>query len=164
MIMFSKSECTDIINLSNELQVTHRDESPREIRYDFYSIGYFDYTKWIFDRVDSYFTSVTGINVIKSLDALHMFDYSVGDKFVRHRDIYYENQIYNIGVCLNDDYGGGEFVLYEPEYKVLPKKTGTIYTFNHSYEHEVLEVTSGNRWSLIGFYFYDNLDINKPLI
>lgn len=164
MISFSEKECVDIINLSNSLQKVRRDENPRPISYDFYSIGLNDETKWIFDKLDSYFTYTTDIKVIKQLDAVHLFDYSVGDKFCRHRDIYYQNQIYNIGVCLNEEYEGGEFVLYEPEYKILPKKTGEIYSFNHSFEHEVLEITKGNRWSLIGFYFYEHLDINKKLM
>ena len=164
MVSFTNEECTLIINLSNKLPKIRRDESPRAISYDYYSIGVNSDTKWIFDRLDLYFTTQTGIHVIKQLDAIHLFDYSVGDKFTKHRDIYYENQIYNIGVCLNDDYDGGEFVLYEPEYKILPKKIGEIYTFNHSYEHEVLEVKNGHRWSLIGFYFYENLNIKKSLL
>lgn len=165
MISFTNEECKTIIELSNILTKVERDENPRQpISYDYYSIGYNLDTKWIFDRLDSFFTDITNIKVIKSLDAVHLFDYSVGDKFVKHRDIYYHNQIHNIGVCLNDDYEGGEFVLHEPTYTILPKKTGTIYTFNHSYEHEVLEVTNGHRWSLIGFYFYEHLDLQKPLL
>lgn len=164
MISFTKNECDKIINLSSTLQKVERDEFPRPISYDFYSIGWSESTKWIFDRMDSYFTETTGIKVIKQLNAIHLFDYSVGDRFCKHRDIYYDNQIYNIGVCLNENYEGGEFVLYEPEYKVLPKNTGEIYTFNHSLEHEVLEVKKGNRWSLIGFYFYEHLDLKKPLL
>ena len=67
-------------------------------------------------------------------------------------------------IFLNDDYEGGDFVLYEPTDTVLPKNIGDIYTFNHSLEHEVLEVTKGHRWSLIGFYFYEHLDLRKPLV
>lgn len=164
MISFTKEECDSIINLSTKLESTRRDETPRKIKYTFYSIGLNDNTKWIFDRLDSYFTETLGIDVIKQLDAVHLFDYQEGDYFVRHRDIYYENQIYNIGVCLNEDYEGGEFVLHEPIYSVLPKKTGEIYTFKHSLEHEVLSVTKGHRWSLIGFYFYEHLDLKKPAL
>lgn len=164
MIRFNTEECDRIINLSKKLERVDRDESPRPISYTFYSIGINDNTKWIFDRLDEYFYSSTGIRVKKSLDAVHLFNYSVGDRFLRHRDIYYENQAFNIGACLNEDYEGGDFVLYEPTYTTLPKKTGEIYTFKHSYEHEVMEVTKGNRWSIIGFYFYENLDLKKPLL
>jgi hypothetical protein len=164
VINFTKEECEKIISLSNVLEQNIRDDSDRFISYDFYSIGYCEDYKWIFDRLDSYFTDVTGVNVIKNLGTIHLFDYSVGDKFVRHSDIYYKDQYFNIGVCLNEDYVGGNFVLYQPEYTVLPKKTGEIYTFEHTLEHEVLEVTEGHRWSLIGFYFYEHIDLKKNLI
>jgi len=164
VISFSELECNNIINLSNELTSTRRDESPRGIKYTFYSIGRNDNTNWIFDRLDSYLTETLEIKVVKQLDAIHLFDYEEGDLFSRHRDIYYENQIHNIGVCLNDDYEGGDFVLHEPTYTILPKKAGSIYTFKHSLEHEVLPVTKGHRWSLIGFYFYEHLDLKKPLV
>lgn len=163
MISFTKDECEQIINLSNTLTKVQRDESPRPISYDFYSIGYTEDLKWIFDRMNSYFTESTGIKVIKNLDAIHLFDYSVGDKFARHRDTYYNGQVWNIGVCLNDNYEGGDFVLYNPN-TTLQKKQGTIYTFKCTHEHEVMEVTKGNRWSLIGFYFYENLDLKPPLL
>lgn len=164
MIKFTKEECQKIINLSSVLLKNERDESPRPISYDFYSIGYNEESKWIFDRLNKYFTETTGIKVVKNLDAVHLFDYSVGDRFVRHSDIYYANQTHNIGVCLNDNYEGGDFVLYEPDHIILPKKTGEIYTFKHSLEHEVLEVTEGHRWSLIGFYFYEHIDLKKKLL
>lgn len=160
MISFTKEECNLIINLSKTLSKVERDESPRPISYDFYSIGWNGDTRWIFDRMDSYFTESTGIKVVKQLDAVHLFDYSVGDKFGKHRDIYYPGQVWNIGVCLNDDYEGGDFVLYNPN-KILPKVQGEIYTFECKREHEVLEITKGNRWSLIGFYFYEHLDLKK---
>lgn len=160
MIRFTNDECNSIVNLSSTLQRVERDESPRPISYDFYSIGWSESTKWIFDRLDLFFTQFTGIEVVKQLDAIHLFDYSIGDRFGKHRDVYYPGQIWNIGVCLNDDYEGGDFVLYSP-YKTLPKVKGEIYTFECKQEHEVLEVTKGHRWSLIGFYFYENLNL-KP--
>jgi hypothetical protein len=164
MISFTKNECDSIISLSNTLEKTRRDDYSGSIKYTFYSIGRNSDTSWIFDRLDSYLSETLEIKVIKQLDAIHLFDYKTGDSFSRHRDIYYENQIHNIGVCLNDDYEGGDFVLYEPTHTTLSKNIGDIYTFNHSLEHEVLEVTKGHRWSLIGFYFYEHLDLRKPLV
>lgn len=164
MISFTKNECDSIISLSNTLEKTHRDDYSGTIKYTFYSIGLNENTKWIFDKLDSYLTETLKIKVVKQLDAVHLFDYQEGDRFSRHRDVYYENQIHNIGVCLNDDYEGGDFVLHEPTYTTLPKNTGSIYTFKHSLEHEVLPIIKGHRWSLIGFYFYEHLDLKKPSI
>ena len=163
MIKFTVDECGEIINLSKILSGTNRDEYPRKIKYTFYSIPHNDEYQWIFDRLNNHFSEVTGIKVIKDLDTIHLFDYSVGDQFKRHKDVYYPGQIHNVGAVLNDDYEGGDFKLYNPEI-TLPKKTGSIYTFECFREHEVLEVTKGHRWSLIGFYFYEHLNINPPSI
>ena len=65
-----------------------------------------------------------------------------------------------MGVCLNDNYDGGEFVLYNPE-EQLPKETGNIYTFPSVRLHEVKKIIKGERWSIIGFLHIDNLDFPK---
>lgn len=163
MIKFSIDECEQIINLSTILPKTRRDEYPRPIKYTFYSIPHSKKYQWIFDRMNNYFTEKTGIKVIQDLDTIHLFDYEEGDQFPRHKDVYYEGQVYNVGACLNDDYDGGHFILHKPE-EIISKKRGTIYTFKCSREHEVTEVTKGHRWSLIGFYFYKHLDLKPPMI
>ena len=163
MIKFSKEECLSIINLSKTLEGTDRDESPRPIKYTFYSVEYNDEHKWIFERLNKYFTFNTGIEVVANLDTIHLFIYGPGNKFVKHRDIYHENQVYNIGASLNSDFEGGEFKLYNPDI-ILPKQTGNVYTFSCTREHEVLEVTKGNRWSIIGFYHYEHLNMKRSLV
>ena len=65
-----------------------------------------------------------------------------------------------MGVCLNDNYEGGEFILHNPEF-FLPKKSGEIYTFPSARMHEVKEILNGERWSIIGFLHIDNLDFPK---
>ncbi len=61
---------------------------------------------------------------------------------------------------MNDNYNGGDFVLYNPEL-ILPKKQGEIYTFPSVRFHEVKEILKGERWSIIGFLHIDNLDYPK---
>ena len=53
MINFTKEECEKIISLSNVLEQNIRDDSNRFISYDFYSIGYCEDYKWIFDSLVS---------------------------------------------------------------------------------------------------------------
>ncbi len=103
------------------------------------------------------------IKDLKPLDILHIHKYKEGDYFKKHKDNLYPTQIHNIGVCLNDDYVGGEFVLYEPD-EVLPKKQGELYTFRSLRYHEVKEITNGERWSIICFLHIENIEINKNLI
>jgi predicted 2-oxoglutarate/Fe(II)-dependent dioxygenase YbiX len=62
----------------------------------------------------------------------------------------------NVGVCLNDDYEGGHFIMYGPK-QVIPKKAGTIYSFKNTREHEVTKIESGIRYSLIIFLYKENI-------
>lgn len=153
MISFTENECDSIISLSNTLEKTRRDDYSGSIKYTFYSIGRNSDTSWIFDRLDSYLSETLGIKVIKQLDAIHLFDYKKGDSFSRHRDIYYENQIHNIGVCLNDDYEGGDFVFNDNH--TLKFNAGDILIFPSTfmYAHEVKAITKGTRYSFVSWGF-----------
>jgi hypothetical protein len=170
MINFTKEECNTIINLSLELEGTNRDvtsknlERPREnISYTYYNIYKNEKVKWIFDRIEEYLLLDNDIKINKSFDVIHLHKYSSGNKFERHSDIYYPNQVLNVGVCLNDDYEGGDFILYNPTI-IIPKKAGLIYSFKNTTEHEVKEITKGIRYSLILFLFKDNLRLKNNLI
>jgi len=164
MITFSEIECNKIIDLSNTLEKNIRDglktnlDRPSEnISYNFYNIVRNDDTQWIFDRFNLYLQKNDNLKTVKDLDVIHMHEYNVGNKFTKHRDIYYEGQYFNVGVCLNDNFEGGDFKLYNPE-KTINKKTGNIYSFKNTRLHEVTEITKGVRWALIGFYFEDNFE------
>lgn len=164
MISFTVEECSQVIEYRKELKEVYRDDSDRDISYTYWSIGNSEKFNWIFNKFDRFLESqIKNLRVIKQLDAIHMFRYRKGNMFVKHRDIYYPNQIYNVGVNLTDDYIGGDFKLYGPDV-TLKKQKGSIYQFIHSREHEVTEITSGERWSLIGFYFYDNINLTPPSI
>jgi hypothetical protein len=119
--------------------------------------------KWIFDKITEYLLVDQNIEIIKPFDIIHLHKYEAGNEFERHRDIYYPNQTLNVGVCLNDDYVGGDFILYGPE-EVIPKVKGTIYSFKNTREHEVKKIESGLRYSLIIFLFKDNVRLKNNLI
>jgi hypothetical protein len=170
MINFTKEECTTIINLSLELEGINRDvnskniERPREnISYTYYNIYKNEKIEWIFNRISDYLIHEKNIEVVKPFNVIHLHKYLSGNKFERHSDIYYPNQILNVGVCLNDDYDGGEFILYNPT-QSIPKKQGLIYSFKNTTEHEVKEITKGTRYSLIVFLFKDNIRLKTNLI
>jgi hypothetical protein len=170
MINFTKEECNTIINLSLELEGNNRDvnskniERPSEnITYTYYNIYKNEKVEWIFNRIIDYLIYEKNIEVIKPFDIIHLHKYLAGNKFERHRDIYYPNQLLNVGVCLNDDYDGGDFILYNPT-QPIPKKQGLIYSFKNTTEHEVKEITKGIRYSLIIFLYKDNLKLKDNLI
>jgi len=170
MISFTKEECTTIINLSLELEGTSRDginanvERPREnISYTYYNIFRNEKVEWIFNKITDYLIHEKNIEVITPFDVIHLHKYLSGNKFERHKDIYYPNQVLNIGVCLNHDYEGGDFILYNPT-QSIPKKEGLIYSFKNTTEHEVKEITKGIRYSLILFLYKDNVRLKNNLI
>ena len=74
-----------------------------------------------------------------------------------------ENRLYAVGVLLNENFEGGDFKLYNTEEYTLNKKTGNTYLFEAKIDHEITEVTSGERYSLLWFLQKDNL-ITKTII
>jgi hypothetical protein len=167
---FTKEECSTIINLSLELEGSTSDVNSKNVKkhrenisYTYYNIYKNKKVEWIFDRITDYLLYEQNIEVIKPFDIIHLHKYLAGNKFNRHRDIYFPNQVLNVGVCLNDNYDGGDFILYNPT-QLIPKKAGLIYSFKNTTEHEVKEITKGIRYSLIIFLYKDNLKLKNNLI
>jgi len=171
MVEFTIEECNKIISLSTILEMTDRDglnsnfeRKNESISYKFYNIPNTDETNWIFQRFNNYLKESDGLEVIKDIDVIHLHKYDIGNKFTKHRDIYYDNQHINVGACLNDNFDGGDFILYSPDV-TINKKAGNIYSFKNTRLHEVTEITKGTRWSLIGFYFENNFkEIKKSVL
>jgi len=170
MVCFSKEECDKIINLTLEIEGTHRDvnsktvERPREkISYTYYNIYRNESVKWVFDKITEYLLIDQNIEITKPFEVIHLHKYIAGNEFERHSDIYYPNQTLNVGVCLNDDYVGGDFVLYKPT-QIIPKIAGTIYSFKNTREHEVTKIESGIRYSLIIFLYKENMKSSVSFI
>jgi hypothetical protein len=166
-MIFTKSECEYIINLSNKLSPIEpysSNDNAFKVNYSAWTLLLNDDTKWIFDRIGLFFMNKTNLKIKKKLDTLYIHKYIRGQQFEKHNDTHYKTQIHNVGVCLNDDYDGGEFILYEPD-EVLPKKQGIIYTFPSSQYHKVKQITNGERWSIIGFLHMEHIEFpNKTLI
>lgn len=164
--MFTKEECEKIILLSKSFKMEDSKayfKDNDDIQYLVCNVKRDDNTDWIFEKLLNFFSDKTGIKIRKSLDILHIHNYKKGNSFKKHKDSLYPTQIHNIGVCLNDDYDGGEFVLYEP-YEMLPKKQGEIYTFESLRLHEVKKIESGERWSIIAFLHIENIELKRDLL
>ena len=160
---FTKNECEIIINLTKKLKSSHSSKYFKNndgIEYLVWSINRTVETQWIFERMFFYFEDETDIKIKEPINILYIHKYVAGDKFKKHVDRTENNQLHNIGVCLNDDYDGGWFKLYDPDL-ILPKKQGEIYTFKSDRPHEVMEILSGERWSIICFLHLDNLEFKS---
>jgi hypothetical protein len=77
--------------------------------------------------------------------------YKTGDFYVQHTDSFKQQpRAISCTMCLNDDYGGGEFGFFDREVVLRPNKGSVImFPSNFMYPHEVMPVTSGTRYSII---------------
>lgn len=188
--IFTSEECDKIIfyakekNIFNE-SIVNLNDSGQKI-YDgnrmvggketSYYIHHFLNTKetnWVIDRLYNWFTIKTKIN-LKRLEypaypkELMVLNYQMGDKFERHVDISkgFEYRRWNLGIQLNDDYDGGEYICYDNQNKeiILPKERGTAIIYHISIPHEIKEIKSGNRWSLVSSIPEDFINEKKSFI
>jgi len=163
--MFSEKQCKSIISLTDQYENTSSSKifSSDYRKYSYWIIPFSDDNLWIFNKLNSHVESNYPYFVKKNIDVIFIHKYTKGQEFEKHSD--QPNVILSVGAALNNDYEGGEFVLYSPD-EVLEKRTGLIYSINTSRPHKVNKILEGERWSLISFYYKDNLQYkNKsPLI
>ena len=81
------------------------------------------------------------------------YDAESNGRFHAHRDTPhpYQHRKFALSLLLNDDYEGGELFLPEYNAKIKPK-ANTAVVFPGICSHQVLEVTKGNRKTLITFF------------
>jgi len=161
-VFFTDNECDEIISLSTKLKTHHSSEwwMGDKTSYFAWHIEKNEETKWIFDRLTLFLSKNTNFKVLKDIDMIHLQNVKQGHGFEPHIDKHSE---YNIGVCLNIDYEGGELICHD--YKLyIPKIKGLIYSFYGTQLHEVKKVLSGERWSLIAFLDNTIIERKKGLI
>ncbi len=167
---FTNIECDTIINLSNEYKdygfkyQWYRDNYDKNNRKNINEITSFQSflipndsnTNWIFNKIEYFFEEVTQIKFKKSINVCQLYKYSYGDKFYKHIDLntFFPKRRWNLGVQLNEDYEGGEYLCWnglneDDSVKIIPKNTGTICCYHSRQLHEIKEITKGNRWSLV---------------
>jgi hypothetical protein len=174
--IFTEDECNKIINFSKiYLDLPYRqkekfiDYSTHRIEHFFEKnsekkIGKFfhvwdiqndENSEWMFIKLIDWFKSVSGLKLHPNIKnhncALHR--YSVGDSFMRHVDItnMFSNRMWNIGIQLNSNYTGGDYICYKNnnEEILFSKEAGTTLAYQSNVEHEIKEITSGERWSIV---------------
>lgn len=167
MISFSKEECNTIITLSDIFKAKHSSTlfKREDFNYYYHVVIRNENTQWIFNRLSDFLKEEYPNNKLYEMPEIYLHRYLSGNEFAKHNDsTNHPDQLLNIGVCLNDDYDGGEFIAYNP-FEILPKIPGTIYTMKSYREHEVKKIIKGERWSLILFLNKNNLNIaNSNLI
>ena len=160
--IFTIDECNTIINL---IKTDNRYWDSNDRNYKSLLILNEIHTNWIFERLKNFFEVQTDISIIKIRPELHFHIYEPNDYFGIHDDNM-DSRVFSVGVLLNDNYDGGEFVLYPNNKTItLDKLTGNSYIFPVSIKHEVTKIIKGERYSLIWFLKNTNIKSNsKSLI
>jgi len=154
MVSFSKEECIEIINLSGQYTPCHSSTifTRKDYDYYFHVLVRDKNTQWIFDRIRNFLNKKYPDNISHQMPAIFLHRYLKGNKFARHNDsTNHPDQVLNVGVCLNTNYKEGNFLVYNPN-EIIPKEVGLIYTLESNRDHEITEITEGERWSLIIFF------------
>jgi predicted 2-oxoglutarate/Fe(II)-dependent dioxygenase YbiX len=63
----------------------------------------------------------------------------------------FPNRRWNLGIQLNDNYSGGEYICYDENNKeiLLSKEVGNAIAYDATTLHEIKEIVDGERWSIV---------------
>lgn len=180
--IFTKEECdiiknyhkkyTDLKGWFPEKNLDgQRIKHPKKLMsYDVFLILNNEETKWVFSKLMKWFSNTTGIKLNEKNEITHctLHKYNVGDRFAKHIDLYdgHESRRYNIGIQLNDTYEGGEYVCWDDngEEILISKEQGTVLSYHCRIEHEIKEITKGERWSIVMPIHTHNIIENKNIL
>lgn len=161
--VFSKDECNKIINYTIHLKKGKNFKTEkRNTSFESCFIPITEETKWIFVKLYSLLETVLNKKVVKDLESVMINHYYVGDRFQMHQDLYFKDQLHNIIVNLNEEYEGGDFKLYYPDF-ILNRESGNGCVFDYTRWHGVDEVLEGERYSLAAFFKRNNFNKNNLL-
>ena len=78
------------------------------------------------------------------------------------KKIFYKKDCKKILSLLNEDFEGGDLIVYDNKKNYLKKTTGNSYIFESSLEHKVTKITSGIRYVLVAHL--RSKEVQKKLI
>ncbi len=163
-IIFTENECNTIIDFTSNLPKGKQVRTAkRAVSFGSSFLTPSDKTNWIFDRLYSFLESNLNVKIVSPLESLMINRYDIGDEFEIHKDLYFKDQIYNIVVNLNEEYEGGDFKLYLPDF-TLNRKAGSACIFENTRLHGVDKITNGHRFSMIAFFLRSNLEKSNKLV
>ena len=161
--LFTKEECDTIIALTQTYdRGKHKnstysfDEQSRvnaedKVFYTGYIIPVNNETSWVYEKLFNFFEKESKFKLYRYPTGFYIMQYKVGDKFMKHNDSAFQ-RVFTVGVQLNSEYTGGEFTVEDNGKEIkLSKEPGTSYFFEVACEHEVKEITSGVRYSIVSF-------------
>ena len=189
--IFTKEECDKIISYQNVyLDLIFRGKEPaidlknRRIDnvgmvvdgkklgkfFNVWDIVYDVESGWMFEKLLNWFSKVSNIkcNPNNKLHGCSLHKYSKGDSFTKHIDLNpnFPGRRWNLGIQLNDEYSGGEYICYDNNNNeiVLSKEVGTAVAYDSRTLHEIKEIRSGERWSIVAPVWKNHLLEKKNIL
>lgn len=181
--IFTKEECDKIIGYSKTYTnsdnyfsdaVSVDNNRLKSVRntfsYDVFVIKNDPNTEWFFNKLLNWFSVKSKIQINKNnkVFACTLHCYKEGDRFPKHIDLApgFMNRRYNLGIQLNDDYKGGEYVCIDQNENeiLISKEVGTALAYHCEVPHEIKEITSGRRWSIVMPIDRNTINEQKSLI
>jgi hypothetical protein len=123
--------------------------------YEVYIIPNNNETEWFFNKLLHWFSKNNNIKINKNnkIPACTLHRYTKGDHFKKHIDLAkgYEERRWNLGIQLNENYTGGEYKVWDDNdiEDTFPKEPGTAISYHCRTLHEITEILSGERWSIV---------------
>ena len=112
-------------------------------------------SEWMFEKLFNWFSNVSKVerNPDNKPVGCSLHKYSKGDSFMKHMDFNsnFPNRRWNLGIQLNDNYSGGEYICYDENNKeiLLSKEVGNAIAYDATTLHEIKEIVDGERWSIV---------------
>ena len=127
-------------------------------KYNVWDIPINEDTIWFYDKIYTWFINISSVKLNKDIyfnnpNAAHkLHEYVIGDKFDLHMDKNENNldRIWNLGIQLNSNYNGGDYICYNKETPIfISKETGNVVAYTSDTLHQITEITNGNRYSMV---------------
>lgn len=157
--IFSKEECDKILKLSDNLEL--RDGRSRYSKdnmcadFDEYWVSDNQDATWFMERIKLFAENHLKLKLKKLKSDVAILKYKEGqgiDKHIDYNPTSIDIRMYTVGVMLNTDWDGGEFIITDSiskEESVLNKEIGNTYIFDAFSPHVVNKVIRGVRCVLI---------------
>jgi hypothetical protein len=153
-VIMTKDEC-DLVLKKYKSQSQEYETGPDK-NFGYVSINVFE-DEWLLRILLSFVEKETNLKVEWHKPTKDFFKefwlqtYQEGDRFNKHMDKYHGRK-YALGVLLNTEFEGGDFICYkENEIHKFDKIIGNCYIFSVELVHEVTKITSGERNVLVMF-------------
>jgi len=124
-------------------------------------------SEWMFFKLTNWFSKISNVELTEhKIIGCSLHKYSKGDLFMKHRDIstLFMERRWNLGIQLNSDYIGGDYICYTNNNTFTFDKTeGTALAYAADIEHEITEIVEVERWSLVLSIRKENIKEKRKL-